>query len=39
MRLHPMLTNLEEHKKVFPESPSIAFRRYRNLKDVKTEHL
>ena len=29
-----MLTNLEEHRKVFPELPLIAFRRCKNLKDI-----
>ena len=33
-RLHPMLTNSEEHRKVFPEPPLIAFRRCKNLKDI-----
>ena len=33
-RLHPMLTNSEEHREVFPEPPLIAFRRYKNLKDM-----
>ena len=32
-RLHPMLTNSEEHRKVFPEPYLIAFRRCKNLKD------
>ena len=31
-RLHPMLTNSEEHREVFPEPPLIAFRRCKNLK-------
>ena len=26
-KLHPMLTNSEEHRKVFPEQPLVAFRR------------
>ena len=29
-----MLTNSEEHMKVFPEPPLIAFRRCKNLKDI-----
>ena len=29
-----MLTNSEEHRKVFPEPPLIAFRRCKNLKDI-----
>ena len=33
-RLHPMLTNSEEHGEVFPEIPLIAFRRCKNLKDI-----
>ena len=33
-RLHPMLTNSEEHREVFPEPPLIAFRRCKNLKDM-----
>ena len=33
-RLHPMLTNSEEHRRVFPEPPLIAFRRCKNLKDI-----
>ena len=33
-RLHPMLTNSEEHRRVFPEPPLIAFRRCKNLKDM-----
>ena len=33
-RLHPMLTNSEEHRKVFPEPPLIALRRCKNLKDI-----
>ena len=33
-RLHPMLTNSEEHREVFPEPPLIAFRRCKNLKDI-----
>ena len=33
-KLHPMLTNSEEHRKVFPEPPLIAFRRCKNLKDI-----
>ena len=33
-RLHPMLTNSEEHGRVFPEPPLIAFRRCKNLKDI-----
>ena len=32
--LHPMLTNSEEHREVFPEPPLIAFRRRKNLKDI-----
>ena len=32
--LHPMLKSNEEHRKVFPEPPSIAFRRCNNLKDI-----
>ena len=33
-RLHPMLTNSEEHRKVFHEPPLIAFRRCKNLMDI-----
>ena len=33
-RLHPMLVTSEEHRKVFPEPPFIAFRRCKNLKDI-----
>ena len=33
-RLHPMLTNSEEHRKVFPEPPLIAFMRCKNIKDI-----
>ena len=33
-KLHPMLTNSEEHREVFPEPPLIAFRRCKNLKDI-----
>ena len=33
-KLHPMLTNSEEHSEVFPEPPLIAFRRCKNLKDI-----
>ena len=33
-RLHPMLTDSEEHREVFPEPPLIAFRRCKNLKDI-----
>ena len=33
-RLHPMLTNSEEHREVFPEPPVVAFRRCKNLKDI-----
>ena len=37
-RLHPMLTNSEEHRKehrmMFPKPPLIAFRRCKNLKDI-----
>ena len=29
-----MLTNLEEHRGVFPEPPLIAFGRCKNLKDI-----
>ena len=29
-----MLTNSEEHGRVFPEPPLIAFRRCKNLKDI-----
>ena len=32
-KLHPMLKSTDEHRKVFPEPPFIAFRRCRNLKD------
>ena len=30
-----MLTNSEEHRKVFPEPPLIAFRRCKNVKDIR----
>ena len=33
-KLHPMLTNSEEHREVFPEPSLIAFRRCKNLKDI-----
>ena len=33
-RLHPMLTNSEDHGRVFPEPHLIAFRRCKNLKDI-----
>ena len=33
-KLHSMLKCTEEHRKVFPESPFIAFRRCKNLKDI-----
>ena len=33
-KLHPMLTNSEEHRDVFPEPPLIAFRRCKNFKDI-----
>ena len=33
-RLHPMLTNWEEHRKVFSKPPLIAFRRCKSLKDI-----
>ena len=33
-RLHPMLAKSEEHSKVFPEPPLIAFRRCKNIKDI-----
>ena len=33
-KLHPMLTNSEEHRKVFPEPPLMAFRRCKNLMDI-----
>ena len=33
-KLHPMLTNSEEHREVFPEPPLIAFRICKNLKDI-----
>ena len=32
--LHPMLSNSEEHRLVFPEPPVTAFRRCKNLKDI-----
>ena len=33
-KLHPILKSTEEHRKVFPEPPFIAFRRCKNLKDI-----
>ena len=33
-KLRPMLKSTEEHRKVFPEPPFIAFRRCRDLKDI-----
>ena len=33
-RLHPMLTNSEEHREVFPEPPLIAIRRCKNLNPI-----
>ena len=32
-KLHPMLKSTEEHRKVFPEPPFVAFRRCKNPKD------
>ena len=34
-KLHPMRTNSEGHREVFPEPPLIAFRRCKNLKDIQ----
>ena len=33
-KLHPMLTNSEEHGEMFPEPPLIAFRRCKNLNNI-----
>ena len=32
--LHPMLSNSDEHRLVFPEPPVTAYRRCKNLKDI-----